>query len=195
MSNVVSIKAPIRLRCSSCGITQDAACECGAPYVAAGMLAKQAVVEFPEKSNRAIADELGLSNQTVMRAREAVAPNGAPEAETPLTRTGRDGKQYPAKPKRPDKPAPPPDLTDDTFGAAEADKAIGFIARHADSGLFNPPPKIMAHLREAMPRASEDDKQMIVWAHRCLAALVDALPPNEVAALIEATEDLVRNGG
>jgi hypothetical protein len=59
--------------------------------VPAGARAAAAVLAHPEKSNRAIAAELGVSNQTVMRAREQGAPSGAPEK-----RVGKDGKSYPA---------------------------------------------------------------------------------------------------
>ena len=83
--------APLRLRCSSCGITADARCDCGAPYVVAGVLAQQAVVQFPEKSNCAIAEELGISEATVRRARNTGSSNDEPEK-----RIGRDGKQYPS---------------------------------------------------------------------------------------------------
>jgi hypothetical protein len=61
--------------------------------------AKRAVVANPDMSNRVLADEVGVGETTIRRAREAVddlagAPNNAPVE--PETRTGKDGKQYPA---------------------------------------------------------------------------------------------------
>jgi hypothetical protein len=81
-----------QLKCSACGATAKAACNCGAPYVPAGVLAAKAVAASPEKSNRAIADEIGVGFETVRRARQSGDPNGSP-----AKRTGKDGKSYPAK--------------------------------------------------------------------------------------------------
>jgi DNA-binding transcriptional MocR family regulator len=76
-----------KLECSKCGATVEAACNCGAAYVPAGARAAQAVAENPEKSDRAIAAELGVGSNTVRRARKPTAPDGAVEK-----RVGRDGK-------------------------------------------------------------------------------------------------------
>ena len=46
------------------------------------------VVAHPEKSNRAIAEETGVSEPTVRRARKSPASNDAPEK-----RVGKDGKR------------------------------------------------------------------------------------------------------
>jgi len=48
----------------------DAACNCGAPYVPAGRRAAEAVATNPEKSDRAIAAEIGVDRETVARARK-----------------------------------------------------------------------------------------------------------------------------
>ena len=77
------------LRCQECGASAKAACNCGAPYVPAGQLAARATTSG--KSNRAVADELGISRETVRRARKAAGTN------VPPARTGKDGKDYPAK--------------------------------------------------------------------------------------------------
>jgi hypothetical protein len=68
-------------------------------------------------SQRAIADAVGVSQKTVDRDLDQVSHNDSPctptdfadsaPVTTPDTVTGRDGKQYPAKPKpRPDVPKP-----------------------------------------------------------------------------------------
>jgi hypothetical protein len=94
---------------------------------------------------------------------------------------------------KPVTPKPPTDAEfENSFDAAQADDGIKMTARRVWHGLLNPPPKILARLREAMPRASEDDKQSIVVAHRCLAELVAALPPSEVEAILRATDELER---
>jgi hypothetical protein len=83
------------LRCTKCGAGALCPCGCGAPYLverrdwtAAGTAlerATAAVTAHPEKSNRAIAKEVGVSAQTVKRARAQftdsasdVAPDVAP---------------------------------------------------------------------------------------------------------------------
>jgi hypothetical protein len=86
-------RSVVRLACSACGAEANASCNCGKPYVPAGQRAAEAVAANPEKSNRAIAEKIGVDEKTV---REARADQSAPE-----TITGRDGKQYPAKRKLP----------------------------------------------------------------------------------------------
>jgi len=66
-----------------------AACDCGVAYVPAGQRAAEAVQKSPEKSNRAIAAEIGVDHKTVAKAR---GDNSPPERVT-----GRDGKSYPAR--------------------------------------------------------------------------------------------------
>jgi hypothetical protein len=60
--------------------------------------AAEAVAANPEKSDRAIAADLGVSRATVQRAR-----NTGGSYEPPEQRIGRDGKSYPAT--RPSAPA------------------------------------------------------------------------------------------
>jgi hypothetical protein len=79
------------MRCSQCGETTNAACECGVAYVSAGEYAAQAIAAHPEKSSRAIAAEIGVDHKTVSAAR-ARGENSPPEK-----RVGMDGKSYPAK--------------------------------------------------------------------------------------------------
>lgn len=85
-ATILKIPVAAKLECSSCGAKADASCNCGAPYVPAGERAAAAVAANPEKSDRAIAAELGVGSNTVRRAREATAPHGAVE------RIGLDGK-------------------------------------------------------------------------------------------------------
>jgi hypothetical protein len=82
------------LRCARCGITQEAACGCGFGYVPAVECAAAAVAKHPEKSDRAIAAALGVSDKTVAKARASTA-----EKSAVAKRVGRDGKarKRPAK--------------------------------------------------------------------------------------------------
>jgi hypothetical protein len=59
------------------------------------VLAEQAVAADPGKSNRAIADDIGVDETTVRRARNRGAAKAAPDK-----RTGRDGKRYPPNASR-----------------------------------------------------------------------------------------------
>jgi hypothetical protein len=85
-----------KLRCTACGALADAACNCGAPYEPAGKLAERAIAANPDKSDRAIAKELGVNNATVSRARNRAGVANA----TSDRHVGQDGKSYPAKGKR-----------------------------------------------------------------------------------------------
>lgn len=93
----------VTVRCAACGTLSEVrpSCGCGAnfEYVSPGELAAKAVKDNPEKSNRAIADDLGVGSNTVRRARQATAPNGAVDGK----RTGRDGKAR-KMPRRKSKP-------------------------------------------------------------------------------------------
>jgi hypothetical protein len=67
------------LQCTKCGVGTICACGCGVPYLverrdwtASGTAlerAAAAITAHPAKSNRAIAKEIGVSDQTVRRAR------------------------------------------------------------------------------------------------------------------------------
>jgi hypothetical protein len=101
MQTAEIIKLPsataVKMRCSSCGVTADAACDCGAPYVPVSERAKQAIQAHPEKSDRAIAKDIGVSHEAVSKARRELTVNGL----TVEKRVGLDGKarRMPPKPK------------------------------------------------------------------------------------------------
>ena len=82
------------MECSSCGAAGIAACDCGAPYLPASARAAQAIAANPEKSDRAIAADIGVSDRTVNRARTATS-------DAVDTRVGLDGKvrRLPQKPE------------------------------------------------------------------------------------------------
>ena len=118
------------LRCTKCGTRSKAECGCGAPYVgehrwAAGMAdvpepakaetaldrAMAAIAASPEKSNRAIAAEIGVGLETVRRARQKLTDaggDGSPDG-SPEMRVGRDGRSYPVA--RKEVPAEPDQKT------------------------------------------------------------------------------------
>jgi hypothetical protein len=85
-------QAPNRLKCSACGIEVDAGCDCGAPYVPAAKRVADYDKANPGQSTRQAAADLGISNKTVSKARQAVT-----EVTPGATVAGRDGKNYPAK--------------------------------------------------------------------------------------------------
>ena len=94
--------------CTACGAEAKASCACGVGYMPKAVRAAEAIKANPEKSDRAIAEELGVSDMTVGRARKQVQHDVAPEK-----RVGLDGKKQAAKKKRPEnessrqaKPAP-----------------------------------------------------------------------------------------
>lgn len=81
------LKIKTKLVCSSCGAPGEGSCRCGVPYVTPGERAEAAVKANPGKSDRTIAEELGVSHTTVQRARKATGTNVPVEK-----RTGKDGK-------------------------------------------------------------------------------------------------------
>ena len=74
--------------CSSCGV--DAGCNCGAPLMSKAKRAAEAIAANPQKSDRAIAEDLGVGTMTVNRARKSTVPHGTVDDEP---RVGLDGKQ------------------------------------------------------------------------------------------------------
>jgi len=94
-----------RMQCSKCGAEANASCDCCAPYVPARQRAAEAVAAHPEKSDRAIAAEIGVSHTTLQQARQL-----ATDLPVDEPRTGKDGKtrrlpsyapDAPPKPQRP----------------------------------------------------------------------------------------------
>lgn len=184
MTNVVSIPTPLRMRCSSCGATAEASCDCGVEYVPAGKFSAKAVEENPSISARALAAQLGVNRSTIDRHRTrdgAFAPSDAV--------VGRDGKLYSEKvrPRREPAPIPPPPRIEETRATAphedrlapfEADRAIRNTAHYVKGAFLNPPPGIRGCLREAMARASPDDVRVIIAAANFLLELKDAANGN-----------------
>ncbi|HEY7414851.1 MAG TPA: hypothetical protein VH593_06640 [Ktedonobacteraceae bacterium] len=85
----------MELRCSECGSSAEASCECGVAYIPASEYARRELEKHPEMSDRALAAKIGVGTMTVSRARKKVGvPNGTPEK-----RVGKDGKSYPASSK------------------------------------------------------------------------------------------------
>ena len=120
------VKFPIKTKlvCSACGAPGEGSCRCGAAYVTPGERAEAAVKANPEKSDRAIAADLGVGSNTVRRARQkTTAPDGAVEK-----RTGRDGKKRKA-PKRHDKADEVAALADAGATNSEIAKTTGISAR------------------------------------------------------------------
>jgi hypothetical protein len=80
-----------QIGCSACGATTDAACDCGVAYLPARQRAAEAITANPDRSDRAIAAEIGVDHKTVGAARRSVGEHSPPEK-----RIGQDGKSYPA---------------------------------------------------------------------------------------------------
>jgi len=82
------------IQCEKCGSKAHASCNCGAIYLPASTRAAEAIKANPEKSDRAIAADIGVSQPTVSKARKAT-DNGLSVDK----RIGLDGKarRQPAK--------------------------------------------------------------------------------------------------
>jgi|SRR6185312_14472580 len=78
-----------RMVCTGCGAEANASCNCGKPYIPAKQRAAEAIAANPQMSDRAIAAGLGVSHETVSKARRE-----APVNELTPERIGLDGKVY-----------------------------------------------------------------------------------------------------
>lgn len=197
MANVLQMPSALRLRCTSCGATTDAACDCGAPYERAGELAAKAVAQFPHISGRALAKQLNIDEKTLRRAarqRDAQIATAANAAVETKARVGADGKErvHPTPRHNAEKPVavvrsgkpttssgenvrsaePAISLVGDSISQSDADKAIRLIADSIRTcGLFDPRPGIAACMVEAMDRATPDDVAVIAKAADLLGKL------------------------
>lgn len=115
MGTIVQLQEPIKepnvLRCTSCGATTQAPCECGVPFalLKPSEAARIALQRTPELSNRIIAEYLGINPSTVDEMRKQLPVKPADDK-----RKGKDGRvrrppttspvvlgyQMPPKPKR-----------------------------------------------------------------------------------------------
>jgi hypothetical protein len=75
-----------RIGCQGCGAETNAACNCGLPYLPKTQQAREAIAANPEKSDRAIAADIGVHHSTVQEARKQLA------GDPPVERIGLDGK-------------------------------------------------------------------------------------------------------
>ena len=99
-----------RMACTGCGAEANVSCNCGKPYVPKSERAAEAIKANPEKSDRAIAAELGVSPMTVNRARATVPDVTVDE------RIGLDGKTRRVPEK---KPEAEPEIDNDNHNDAD----------------------------------------------------------------------------
>jgi len=83
-----------RMVCTGCGSEANASCNCGVAYVPKAQRTREAVADpaNKHKSNVLLAEELGVDEKQVRRARSDMS-----DPDDPDERVGRDGKSYPAK--------------------------------------------------------------------------------------------------
>jgi len=119
------------MECSSCGAAGIAACDCGAPYMPASARAAKAIVENRDKSDRAIAAEIGVSGETVRQARKQLPSDLAVD-----TRVGLDGKvrhMPQRKPKPKSEEMPTDEEAEESFQADLYDQACWLLEQMASS--------------------------------------------------------------
>jgi len=122
------------LMCPQCQAKAQAKCDCGVGYIPAGDLARREVIRNPQKSDRAIAKQLGINHATVTRARSTVAN------ATVGKRQGRDGKmrrmpvryQVPKGRKGPGIPVP----KDEKFPGLYRLQTAWFMATRQETEMF-----------------------------------------------------------
>lgn len=94
-----------QMQCTACGAEANASCNCGKPYVPKRQRTADAIAANPQKSNRAIGDEIGVSHTFVNEVRKEHEGGN----NFPRVREGRDGKIYrlPEREVEPDDDGPP----------------------------------------------------------------------------------------
>ena len=92
---VISIS---RLICVGCGSETNATCNCGLEYKPKAARAKEAIEANPEKSNRAIAAEIGADEKTVRKARRQLRT--IPRLASASASTARRGRCRSARPRQ-----------------------------------------------------------------------------------------------
>jgi hypothetical protein len=87
-----------RMVCTGCGAEANTSCNCGKAYVPMAVRAAEAIKANPEKSDRAIAADIGVAPNTVKTARDELRSTAQLEDGE---RIGLDGKTR-KLPKKPD---------------------------------------------------------------------------------------------
>lgn len=132
--------------CSDCGAQGEAGCDCGAEYISASAFAARAIARNPGKSNRVLAEEIGVNPSTVDKARNELPENPATEK-----RQGQDGKMYPSKRK--------------FIRRAKADEAVGYspkAERQIDERTGECISRVEAIKREAATKATRDLESEVI---------------------------------
>ena len=202
IDNIVSLSTHVKkpsiaqIECSQCGATADAACNCGAPYVPKAIRATEAITKSPEKSSRAIAEEIGVSESTVRRARESTASHDAVGK-----RTGKDGKVR-KLPQRQPEPVETDDDVDPALVQLVADRRKeleekGVIPRTQHSAPIDPADT--ASISNSIDPASDNDgaevvvtTSFLVEAWRTALDRREVIQSEDVADLIELMSDAQR---
>lgn len=125
--SVIQFPQRTRLLCSKCGATGQMNCGCGVEYVKAAEFAARVVADPANvgKSDRQLAEEIGVSDKTVAKARrQTTAEKSAVE-----TRTGRDGKTRRMPKAKEPQPKVEPKVTD------KMAQAIEMVAPLIEAGL------------------------------------------------------------
>jgi hypothetical protein len=118
-----------RMVCTGCGAEANASCNCGKAYMPKAVRAAEAVAANPEKSDRAIAAEIGVSGETVRQARKQL-----PSDLAVVERIGLDGKtrKQPAKKSTPTQEMPTAEEAEESHQETLYDQACLFLELMTD---------------------------------------------------------------
>jgi hypothetical protein len=150
-----------KMRCPKCEAIAPASCDCGVGYVPLIDRAKIAISKNPDKSSRAIAEDAGVSRQTVDRARNQLAQDG-PVEHVDEPRTGRDNRTR----KMPKKKKP------------TTDKSI-LSHENAHVTYFTAAQKMISQLDDLFlkaPRRNEPIREKVEELEKCLKSVNERLP-------------------
>jgi hypothetical protein len=161
-----ALKLKPLLKCERCNAEITAGCSCGVSYVPASIRAADALAADPEKSDRAIAEDIGVGKDTVRRARKAT---GAP---APVKRTGLDGKKRRApRPKTTPAKAEPQPAAAGSFNEALA----MCIENLADDPRKDCVIGVRALLKTSMSAIRVEDRQALIAEVRAEIKHIEAI--------------------
>jgi hypothetical protein len=176
-------KQELNYTCSACGA--DRGCDCNAPAI---KKAAAAIAASPQKSDRAIAAETGVSHTTVQNARKQVAndlppePADADDSAPESVRIGRDGKSYPAEKKKREA-VPADDPGKQNGGGAAGNREI------ENAAVPEAEPKRKSTLRRS---PSETIEHYVDQFTMVVRNLVEALGADDGHALLDRIDAEVR---
>jgi hypothetical protein len=168
--------------CSSCGA--DRGCDCNAPAIPKSVLAARAIEKAPNRSNRVIAEEIGIDEKTVRKARKATADQSGVQK-----RKGKDGRERAVPRARPKEKSQAVIRAEQVKEKAQAE---GRQLKALDRSRLSD----MVELRSEIDRLRTEnsflrDRTLCSLTPMCVAELIVSTMPDHVAVVIDCLYEII----